>query len=152
MFIGNYKTPIKNLYKGIEDGSWKKISSALPEDVVDTIEDNIIGLQYFSGMNDMDDYIGTISDEIKYQYGDNFKIKIKYKDKDKLDKDEIESLENYYNYSFDKKIHIKKAYNVECELTIKGKEDKDKTETNIIVGKIGSKWYIINADDFDNFF
>lgn len=69
-----------------------------------------------------------------------------------MNNEQIESVENYYKYAFDGKVHIKKAYDVKCELNIEGSEKKDKIGTNIIVGKVGSKWYIINADDFDIFF
>lgn len=82
LFFGNYKTPIKNFYNGFEDGSWKKISSALPEDVVDIFENEILDTQHLLGMNGMDEYVDQLCDELKNQYGDNFKIKVKYKDKD----------------------------------------------------------------------
>jgi len=87
----------------------------------------------------------VICSDMEDKYGKNIKISVDFKDKEKLDKDDIEDIENDFDDMYDEKISISKAYEVECEFTIKGKDDKDTDETSITVGKIGSRWYIVDG-------
>lgn len=80
-------------------------------------------------------------------YGKNVKYNLKLTDKDKLSKKKLEALaENIEdNYDIDEK-KVKAAYELEVEMTIKGREDDDETETTMYAVKIGGKWYIVGSD------
>ena len=48
------------------------------------------------------------------------------------------------NYDIAKK-SVKKAMELEVELTIKGSDDEEDTEMDITVAQIGSKWYMVTS-------
>jgi len=135
IFGGGYKKPIKNLFEGIEKSDWKKFSSAFPEERFKKMEK----------ASDGDDYIEGITEMLEDDYGKNIKISFKIKDKEKLDKDDIEDLEDDYEDTYEEKIKIKK---LEVESTVKGKDDKDTDTADMVVGKIGLKWYILEGGMF----
>lgn len=142
LFGGSYKTPIINMCEAIEDCDWKKFSSTLPKEEASEIK------EYFDffGVDDGDEYMkDVLYDDLKDKYGKNIRISVDFKDKEKLDKDDIEDIEENFDDMYDEKINISKAYEVECEFTIKGKDDKDTDETTMTVGKIGTKWYVIDG-------
>lgn len=129
-----YEKPIKYVCEGIEKGSFKTMMKAFPEYITDQLED-----RYGEDLDDqMDDLVESLEDE----YGKRVKVSYKITDKDKLDKDDIEDLEDRIKYNYDEKVKIKEAYELEVSMKIKGSEDKDEDETDVTVIKIGSKWYL----------
>lgn len=141
IFGSNYKTPIKNMFAGMEKGNWKKFSTCMTKDQIKSLEE----------FTDGDDLMDELKENLEDKYGKNVKITVKFKDKDKLDKDDIKKLEKTYKSTYDKSVDIKQAYDVEVEATIKGKDDKDTDTANIKVGKIGSKWYIVDGNPMGDF-
>ncbi len=79
------------------------------------------------------------------KYGKNIKYKVKFQDKEKLDKDDIKDLEKGLKSSKGKTVNIKNAYEVECNIKIKGSKDDDDQDMIITVGKIDGKWYILST-------
>jgi len=140
---GGYKRPIDNMVKGIQRGSWKTFSKAFPEDMVEAMEK-----AWRLGGIDGDEFIEQAVEETEDTYGKNFKITYKILDKDELSEDDLDDLKDsleIFGVDGDK---IKKAYELEIEMTYKGKKDKDTEEETLIVGKIGGKWYIIDGGWF----
>ena len=45
---------------------------------------------------------------------------------------------------------IKKAYEVELEMTIKGRDDEDDSEMEAAVVKIGGKWYLVSYSEYED--
>ena len=78
------------------------------------------------------------------EYGKNIKYKVEFKDKEKLDKDEIKEFEKKLKSNTGKKVSIDKAYELDCEIKIKGSKDDDEQDMIISVGKIDGKWYILS--------
>ena len=64
-------------------------------------------------------------------------------EKEKMDEDDLDDLKDMLkeNYGIAKK-SVKKALEVEVEATIKGKDDEDTQEQDMIIVKIDNKWYI----------
>ncbi len=134
-----YEKPIKSLTEGLEKYDFKKMISAYPDYISDDMEDY---LDYFDDEEEMfDEMFGSLEDE----YGKRIKISYKITDKDKMDRDEIEAIEEDIEYSYDEEVNIKEGYTLEVKLTIKGSEDRDTDKTEIDVIRIGSKWYLANA-------
>lgn len=84
---------------------------------------------------------------LEEEYGKNAKYRLKITDKDKLSKKKLEALAESIdeNYEIDEK-KVKAAYELEVEVSIKGREDDDDYETTMYAVKIGGKWYIVGPD------
>lgn len=128
-----YEKPIQYMCEGMEKGKFKTMMKAFPDYIADQFED-------FYG-DDMDDMMDNMLDSLKDEYGKNVKISYKVVDKEKLDKDDIEELEDGVKYYYGEKIKIKEAYELEVELKVKGSKGSDKDTSDIKVIKIGSSWY-----------
>ena len=97
----------------------------------------------------MDNLLGYITESAKEQYGDNAKFSIKIKDKEKIDKDDLKELETLYSSAYDSDIEISKGYELEVELTVKGKEGKNSDETELDVIKIKGEGWKLSPDSMD---
>lgn len=88
----------------------------------------------------------SMMEELEKDYGKNIKVSYKIKEKEKLEKDELDEIKDGLkeNYGIAKK-SVKTGYEVEVELTIKGKDDKDSQTNTINVVKIGKGWYIVSS-------
>ncbi len=128
-----YEKPIKYVCDGLEKGNGKTMMKAFPDYIVDQLEDNY---------GDMDDFMDMMSENLEDSFGKRIKISYKVTDKDKVDKDDIDDLEDEIESYYDEKVKIKAAYNLEVEMKIKGSEDDDKSKDELTVIKIGSKWYL----------
>ncbi|HKL79710.1 MAG TPA: zinc ribbon domain-containing protein [Mobilitalea sp.] len=133
-----YEKPLKYMTEGMEDGSFKKMMKAFPDYMTDPIDEQIDN--YYDG--ETDEFMDMFTDGLENEFGKRIKMSYKVTDKDKLDKDDIESMEEDIEYSSDKKINIKEAYELEVEMTIKGSKGKETEDTEMTVIKIGSKWYL----------
>ncbi len=129
-----YEQPIKYVCDGIENGSFKTMMKAFPEYITDQMED------YYG--DEMDELMDGMVENLKDQYGKRVKISYKVTDKDKMDKDDIETLEEDVEYNYDEKVNIKDAYEIEVEMKVKGSEGSDEDESTVTVIKVGSKWYL----------
>ena len=129
-----YEKPIQYVCNGIEDGSFKTMMKAFPEYITDQMED------YYG--DEMDELMDGMVENLKDEYGKKVKITYRVKDKDKMDKSDIKELEQNVKYSYDEKVKIKEAYELEVEMKIKGSEGSDKDTSDITVIKVGSKWYL----------
>lgn len=134
LFGGGYKKPIAKMCKGLEKEDWKIYSECLPKDQKKAI-----------GNKRGKDIIKKAVEFMEDEYGKNIKISYKVTDKEKLDKDDIDDLEDNFKKRYDKKIKISKAYELEVKLTIKGKDDKDSDEVDFVVAKVDGKWVILEG-------
>jgi hypothetical protein len=53
-------------------------------------------------------------------------------------------------YEFISKKDVKKAFEVDLEMTIKGRDDEDDSEMEAAVVKIGGKWYLISYSEYED--
>ncbi len=129
-----YETPIKYICEGMQKGSYKTMKKAFPEYITDQLD------RYFG--DDAEDTMDELVESLKDEYGKGVKITYKIIDKDKLDKDDIEELEDEVKYRYNKKVKIKEAYELEVKMKVKGSEGSDEDEMDVTVIKVGSKWYL----------
>lgn len=138
LFSGSYKEPIKDFFKGLEKQDADRIIDAMPEDIFDSS----IGFLY----DDAEEYIENV---LFAFIDDDIKISYDIKDKEKLDDDDIEELEDNLKESTGSKATIKKAYEVELEVTMKLNGEKDETKMTLTVANIkGQGWKLIDAGSF----
>ena len=99
-------------------------------------------------IDDLDELAEGILDNLEDEYGDDIKISVKYKDKNKIDKDDLEDLEEMYEDNYDSKVKISKGYEVEIKATIKGDDEKETDTTTLSVYKINGDWCIMSFEEF----
>lgn len=145
IFGGSYKDPIDNMFKGMETGKGKYIYKALPAFL---LEEQYDDMKKSEIIDNLDDLAESYLDHLEDEYGDDIKISVKYKDKEKIDKDDLEELEEMYEDSYDSKIKISKGYEVKIKATVKGDDDKETDTTSINVYKINGDWCIMDFGEF----
>ena len=96
-------------------------------------------------------------------YGKGVKMTSKITDKEKIDKRDVETIQEYFedveydgkNYKGADKIKVSSAYIVEVELSIKGRDDDDKNDVNFLVLKVNGDWYVtyssVDCGDADEY-
>ena len=64
-----------------------------------------------------------------------------------MDSDDVKDLAKALadRYDFIKKKDVKKAYELELEMTVKGKDDEDSEDMDVIAVKIKGNWYLISS-------
>lgn len=145
VFGGGYKSAIDNYLDVTVRGKAAKIDDLAPKAYWDWYEDENdeslkdIKEEYKDNWDDMKD---TLEDE----YGKRVRVSYKIKDKDKLSKKKVELIAEALNDQYDiREKSVKKAYELEVEMKIKGSEDGDEEESNLTVIKIGTKWYVASC-------
>lgn len=127
---GSYTKPLDYMCKGLQKASSKTYVKAFPSFMKSDIE------KYYS-----DDTLEKQLDDFEDEYGKNIKISYKVLDKEKIDKDDLEKVEDKLKDRYDgKKIKVTAGYKLTVKMTIKGKTDKDSDTTKFYVYKINGKW------------
>jgi len=138
---GGYKKAVKNLEK-LYNGNGKVIEKMAPKDYWDEYDIDVDEMieEYEDSYDEMVEYL-------EEKYGKNVKFKIKITDKEKMDSDDVKDLAKVLadKYDFIKKKDVKKAYELELEMTIKGKDDEDSNDEDVIAVKIKGNWYLISS-------
>lgn len=135
-----YKKPVKNLFKGLEDGDAKSLMKAMHEIQIDNMKD-ASDMTKKELEDELDDMLEEIHDLMEDEYGKKFKISYKIVDEDKLDKDDLKDLEDELEDDWDeKKLKVTKAYELDIEYEIKGKDDDDAKEMSLTVAKVNGDW------------
>ena len=136
MTQGNFK----NLEKCAPKEYWEYMEEEgdmSNEDLKEEIEENEVG--------------DNIKEQLEETYGKNVRMKYKVTDKDKLSDKKLSNIKDGLKENYDiAKKSVKKAYKLELEITTKGSEDEDEDEAEIIVVKIGNKWYCCSEDGYFN--
>ena len=139
-----YERPLKNYFNSIEKYDVGKAMDSLPDYITDQVNDMID--DGYDG--DIEGYSDDFQEMLENQFGKKIRISYEIKDKDRMDKDDIEELEGQVEYSYDEKVNIKDAYTLEIEGEIKGSEEEESFDEELIVIKIGSKWYLYDDSSF----
>ena len=146
-FSGGYKDSVKNL-EAVMNGKANKIESLAPKAYWDYLEDEEdVDLKDLK--EDFEDNYEDLKDELEDKYGKNAKIKMKVTDHKKLKSKKLsaiaESIEETYDIDENK---VKAAYELEVEMTVKGKEDEDNEEMELVAVKISGKWYPVMVIEY----
>ena len=142
LFSGGYKQPVDNMIKAIETGKGKYLYKTMPDFLIayrydDEKKSEII--------DDLDDSLEYVVEMLEDEYGDDIKVSYKIKDKEKIDKDDLEDLEDDIKDTYDEKVKVSKGYELKIEMKIKGDDDKEKDTTKIKVYKIDGNWCLMDS-------
>ena len=146
LILGNtgYKTALDN-YVAVMNGNAKKVEKLMPKEYWEYLEEED-GQELDDIIDDFEDDYKDLVDEWEDEYGKNPKVSYEIEEAEKMDKDDVEdmaeALEEKYSFIDDK--DVKQAYEVEIELTIKGRKDDDSDDMDVLCVKIGSGWYLIS--------
>lgn len=137
LFGGSYKDPIDNFCKAMETGKGKYLYKCMPEFM---IEYEYEDMKKSEILDELDDIGKDILDDLEDDYGDDIKVTYKIKNKEKIDKDDLEDMEHDIKKYYDSKVKIKKGYEVEVRLKIKGDDESDSQKMNLKIYKIDGDW------------
>lgn len=150
IFSGGYKTAVDNYLDVVARGKVSKLDDLAPKAYWEWYED-----EYDKDFDDIkeeyEDNVDDMLDELEDEYGKRIRVSYKVEDKDALSKKKLEKLAEALNDRYDiKESSVKKAYELELEMTIKGSEDDEDTEITLTVVKIGSEWYPISFYEYND--
>lgn len=94
------------------------------------------------------DQYEDMKEDLEDTFGKNAKIKIKVTDKKKMSKKDLKAVGDYLEEAYeidDKK--VKAGWEMEVEITYKGKDDDMEFEDELRVVKIGGQWYVVEGID-----
>lgn len=135
---GGYKQPIEDQIDIMMGKATKaQIKRQYPKEAIEELDLDIDEM-----WDDYKDNKEDLKEELEDAFGKNVKVTYKIKDKDKMDKDDLDDLKDELEDAYDiRPGKVKKAYELEVEFKIKGKDDDTEYEQDITVVKIGSNWY-----------
>lgn len=134
-----YETPIKNYCKLMQTLDSSIIKKMLPQEMINS--------------SDYNDFVEEINEakESRNEYK-NFKFKITscgIESAEKLDADDLKDLNEDFQRKYNAKRNISEAYEIDfkmaAEIEYDGEKDSGEEGENVIVGKIGNKWYLIES-------
>ena len=137
-----YEKAIDNYFDVFFSGELEKIKSLAPEAYWEYMEDEY-DLDIDDYIEDMEDEMEEFLEEMEDEFGKKAKVTYKITDADRLDEDDLKDLKKTMKDDYDiSKKSVTDAYEIELEVTIKGEDDEDDTEMEVIVVKIDGKWYM----------
>ncbi len=146
---GGYKKPVEQFVKSFNECDGELLVEAMCTEKMLRYFDKEDDMEYEDVCDEFEDMIDDVIDDWEYDYGDNVKLSVQFGDKYELDEEEIEEIEDEYRDD-GYRVRIDKAYELECNLAIKGEDDKDDEDFDFIVIKVedeGWKLYVGSLDD-----
>ncbi len=134
-----YKSLVGDYVEAMNDCDAEKMLDALPKEYIDYMEDQ--GIDEDDLIDELEYYLELMFEELEDEYGDDIKITYKITENKKMDKDDLEDLQDEYD-EMDYDIDIEEARELEVELTIKGDDDKDTDDLDLIIIKVDGEWYM----------
>lgn len=143
------KSAVKNYIKGNFNGDWKAYVDCRPDEVWEYLEEKY-DIDMDEREEQFEDNWDDRLDDLEDEYGRNVKVTYKIVDKDEMDKDDLDDIRDSYKDTYDiAKRDITAGYELDVEVTIKGREDEDTEDATFYVFKLGGKWYVYNVE-FDD--
>lgn len=88
------------------------------------------------------------AEELEEEYGNNIKISYKITKKKELSDKKLGEYRDELNDNYGiKKKDVKKAYKLTLDVTVKGSEDKETEEMDLLLIKVGNKWYVYEGEE-----
>lgn len=149
VFGKGYEAPVK--YKvAVIKGDFSNLEKMAPKEYWDYYEEKY-DADVADVIEDLEDEYEDALEAIEDEYGDNFKISYKVTDKKELSDKKLSTIRDNLkdNYGIAKK-SVTDGYKLDVELKIKGSEDEDENEVEMIVVKIDGKWYSCSESGYFN--
>ena len=143
---GGYKKSIDTYIKALTTGDSDLIEALAPEEYWDYMAEKS-GSSTKKIISSVADTFDQIIDMAERAYGDNFKITYKIEDKDSLSKGQLNDIRDTVNSTYDiANKSVTEGYELDLELTFKGKDDERSEDATVYVVKIDGKWYLCQED------
>ena len=137
-----YKKAIDNFFDFTVEGKVNKLEKLAPEAFWEELEEDF-DIKLKDLKDQLEESFEAELEELEDEYGRNLKVKYKVLEKEEMDEDDLDDLKDTLKDSYGiKKKSVQKALEVEVEATIKGKEDEDTMEQDMVIVKIDGDWYI----------
>ncbi len=137
-----YKKAIDNFFDFTVEGKVNKLEKLAPEDYWEELEENY-DIKLKDIKKQLEESFENELEELEDDYGRNIKVKYKVLDKEVMDEDDLDDLKDTLKESYGiKKKSVQKALEVEIEATLKGRDDEDTMEQDMVIVKIDGDWYI----------
>lgn len=141
LLFGGGGGPEKSATKFVDSifkGDGKAIVNMLPDKVIEEIMDEE-DMTKKEMIEELNDYLEDKKDDMDDRY-DKWSVKCKVLDTEDFSKRELRNLADRYEDSYD--IDVKAAKTVSVKATLKADGETDSNTMDIVMVKIGSKWYV----------
>lgn len=141
-----YKKVVRQYISSVEKLNVKKALKCMPDDVLKAMEEEL-----GDGDETLEEFLDDLQDEMDESLSsvDDYSVQADMTDVEKCDQDEIDEVESMYK-SEGIRLEISKmksvTLNIEVTASYNGDENTQNDDMLIKVGKIGSKWYIVDSD------
>lgn len=142
LFSGrSYKATVKQFVNATFEADGKALVKLIPKDLMEyALDESGYDEDELDEMiEDLDDELQDAMDLIERYLGDNWKVSYKIIDTEDIKGDDLKDLKKSYKRLG---VKISAAKDVEMELTLKTKEDKESNTVTISLIKVGRSWYL----------
>lgn len=148
----NYKKAINNYLDYALKCDVKKVEKLAPKMYWDYCEENkLFNIKDKDELNEAyEEVLEERKEALEDEYGKNVKYSYKITDVDELSDKKVSEYAGALKDKYDiAKKKVTKGYEVEFDITVKGKEDEDDDEMTLTVLKIDGNWYVVSAYTYD---
>lgn len=142
-----YKSAVEDYFDFSANGAVEKLGKLAPEEYWEYMEETR-GTSLEDAMDSYEAYAvyDTMIESLEPDYGKNIKFSYKIVHEDELSERKLDTIKDGLkeNYGIARR-DVKKAYELEIDLTIRGSEDTDTEETERIVVNVGKDWYVVSS-------
>ena len=142
----NPEKALDNYISVLCNGKVNKLEKLAPAEYWEYLEDeNDVSMK--DAEEQMEELNKTLIRGLEDEYGDNIKVSYKILEKDDASSSDLDSMKDYIksNYDIPKK-SVTDAVELEVELTVRGDDDEETTESTFYAVKVGGDWYICSAN------
>ena len=138
IFSNSPRTVAKDYMKATLKPDMESFLDLSPDAVLDDAMPNISYRKQWAKFHN--DEMQAYYDYLDNKYGDDWEITYKIVDVEDVSTDTLRNIQERYEERFD--CQVKKAKEIELELTFRCNEKEASTDITVTVIKVGSKWYL----------
>ena len=142
----NPEKALDNYISVVYNGKVNKLEKLAPAEYWEYLEDeNDVSMK--DAEEQMEELNKTLIRRLEDEYGDNIKVSYKILEKDDASSSDLDEMKDYIksNYDIPKK-SVTDAVELEVELTVRGDDDEETTESTFYAVKVGGDWYICSVN------
>ena len=142
----NPEKALDNYISVVCNGKVNKLEKLAPAEYWECLEDeNDVSMK--DAEEQMEELNKTLIRGLEDEYGDNIKVSYKILEKGDASSSDLDEMKDYIksNYDIPKK-SVTDAVELEVELTVRGDDDEETTESTFYAVKVDEDWYICSAN------
>lgn len=143
---GGPEKALDNYISVLYNGKVNKLEKLAPAEYWEYLEDES-DVSMKDVEEQMEELNKTLIRGLEDEYGDNIKVSYKILEKDDASSSDLDEMKDYIksNYDIPKK-SVTDAVELEVELTVRGDDDEETTESTFYAVKVDEDWYICSAN------